>query len=481
MKAIKIMEKNISTAIFQFIIPFSIKEGSEPSIYSCLERLHLVPFQLSNLEQEKQFYGKIRVSHHDLEKYFVPFTNKLLFPEEMDKKGFRRYSKEINLVGILKNPYMQVPFTLHSIDVIICPFEQGFITLRTEITNQTLSKAIEFASSLKTMNHVSIEFRGDVHWTLSSLLFDCLVPGLYQFVDENNSGKTLFGSLPFTNEGDIYVQTLIIYQEKQQLDVIDIYRIGVLNGLDAEGNAFIEANNPDYIKKYVEENSYDCWLPSRGYFLTDCTFTCIAKEDFKSQTIAGQMYGEIYYSLLIHLFHRMVFLKIIHQYAGISVENNTKKVGKLIYLINSFTSNYFFLISPSQTKGKELFNLLRKQFHIDYFYDITKETLFTLFKYEENSVTKKDSALLLILTVYTVICGIFSMNLYTHDLVGNIPWSHLNDYNPFETFAVIVVFSGIMVAWFLLLQSLFQAYIKRKDQKKWVQQTFLFSKKPTNK
>jgi hypothetical protein len=479
MQAIKIIEKNIQTGIFQFMIPFSLKEGSEASLYSYLEKSHFQLFELKNLDQENQFYGTYHIKHRQLEKFFLPFTNKLLFPQQDDIKGFRRYSKPLNEKVLLRCHNTHIPFLLHSIDVTLCPFELAFLTIRTEIKDQTLSDSIEFVSIIKSMEHVVLELQGTVYWTFSSFTFDFLVPGFMKFINQAILNGMVFEPFPSTDFGGMYVQSLLSFSENETIDTVDVYRIGNLNGLDSDGKPYVQANNLDYIKKCVEKNSYDCWLPDRGYFLTDSTFSCMTNEDEMSVTdLVVQMYGEIYYSLLIQVFHKMVFLKIVKLYAAINVENDTKEVGKLIYVINSFTSNYFFLISPSQTKGKELFNLIRKSCDIDYFYNITKEVLFTLFKYEENTVTKKDSSLLLILTVYTVICGIFSMNLFTHDLVGNIPWSHLNDYNPFETFAVFVVFSGILVAWILLIQSLYQAYVKRKNKKKWVQQTVIISKKP---
>jgi hypothetical protein len=478
MQAINIIEKNVLTGIYQFIIPFSLK-NTEPILFQYLKNSDFQAFNLKEVEQENKFYGRYRISHRDLEQYFLPFTNRILFPQANDLKGFRRYSKSLNEKAVLKKNANQIPFSLHSIDITICPYELCFLTLRTEINHLPLSEAIEFASAFQTLEQAGIEFRGDVFSTVTRFIFDSLIPGFTEFLESSYLDSAVFQSFPIAEHGGMFVHSLISLSESENVDVVDVYRAGMLNGLSSEGMPNVQPNNYDYIRRYVDENSFDCWLPNRYYFITDITFTCITNEDETQFTqLASEIYGQVYYSLFIQLFHKTVFLDIVNIYAKLNIENDTKGIAKLIYIINSFTSNYFFLISPSQTNGKELFKLLRKHFNIDFFYDITKEALFTLFKYEENTVTKKDSTLLLILTVYTVICGIFSMNLFTHDLVGNIPWSHLKNYNPFESFAVFVVFSGILVAWVLLIQSIYQAIIKRRNIKKWAQQTVLSSKRP---
>ena len=110
-------------------------------------------------------------------------------------------------------------------------------------------------------------------------------------------------------------------------------------------------------------------------------------------------------------------------------------------------------------------------------YANTKDILFSLVKYEDNNVAKNDSMLLLVLTLYTVICGIFSMNLFTHDLQGNIKLDHFKSYNPFEYFAVFIVFSGIIVVGTLAIKGITQWYQNITNRKKWVRNTVWSSKK----
>ena len=66
----------------------------------------------------------------------------------------QRYSKDLNLTGHLTTNLISVPFNIHSIDVTLCPYELGFLTIRTEVNtapNMTLSEAIEFAARFRVL------------------------------------------------------------------------------------------------------------------------------------------------------------------------------------------------------------------------------------------------------------------------------------------------------------------------------------------
>lgn len=477
MQQINLIEKNVSTGLFQFIFSFSLVEGSKQNFITFFENQEFQAFQLNQLENENAFYGNFRVSHRDMEKYFFPNTNNILFPQASENTGFQRYSKSLNLKAILTNNHITIPFRLHSIDLTICPFELGFITLRTEISDLLFSQAIEYASSFQSIKEAEIELLGEVYPRINDFIFEALLPGLMSFLDMKSLRGVFFQEEPFAGNEQIYVQSLLSFNENQQIELADVYRSGFLNGLDADSKPFINSKNLKYIQQYVQGNSDDCWAPNRYYFFGTSCFTCISNESkMTTDQLASQFYGEFYYSLLVNLYHKSVFLKIARDYSKLKIDTDSKEIRKLIYLINSFTSNYFYLSDFGLTREQKLYDLFRKTFNIDLLYNNTKETLITLVKYDENTVTKKDSIILLILTLYTVVCGIFSMNLFTNDLKGKIHWSHLKDYNPFENFAIFIVFSGLLVATILLILNLFQSYSNWKNRKKWVKQIVFSSK-----
>ena len=149
-----IEEKDVTTAIFQFIFPFSFKTGYEQNMFPFLQKNDFRPFRLDHLENENTYYGKFQVSHQNMEAYYLSFTNKILFPHSEHQKGLQRYSKDLNLTGHLTTNLISVPFKIHSIDVTLCPYELGFLTIRTEVEtapNMTLSEAIEFAARFRVL------------------------------------------------------------------------------------------------------------------------------------------------------------------------------------------------------------------------------------------------------------------------------------------------------------------------------------------
>jgi hypothetical protein len=150
---------------------------------------------------------------------------------------------------------------------------------------------------------------------------------------------------------------------------------------------------------------------------------------------------------------------------------------KLIYSINSFTANYFSLELISQSPSREVFFLLREKFNIELMYKEAKQTLYSLFKYQENVNAKRESLLLLLLTLYSVIGQMFGMSLVTGDFIGKIKWGHVLKYNPVEYFALIVAASGIIISIVLGIKNIRDWLLDRRVRKKWVRQTVMSSTK----
>lgn len=474
MQPIELKEKHVSTALFQFIIPFSLKAGTDHDLSLYLEEQDFTPFQLSDVHMEQAFYGSYHVSHRDLEAFFLPLTNKILFPTSEQQKGFQRYTKKLDINSLLTARHVSIPFHIHSVDLFICPYDLGFLTIRSEINNLPLSQTIEFADCLRIMEpqlqKSKIEYGGKVYPLIMDFLFDYLVPQLTNYM--NNEAVT------FLTRQKMYVQSLLSISGEGHIDSVDVYRIGTLCGLNSAGNPYVRANNLEYISNYINDYSYNRWAPTTSYLIDEQSFSCVTIEkEFELSFLIEQFYGPFYYVLLINLFHKFVLLKITDDFAVMNINQDKKEVDKLIYTINSFTSTYFFAEYPVSTEGQELFNHLRKSFIIDNLYSNTKDILSSLFKYDENNMTKRDSLVLLILTLYTVLCGIFSMNLFTHDLKGNIKWSHFKYYNPLEYFAVGILLSGIIVVAILGFQSLYQAIQDRIKRKKWLEKSVTSSKK----
>ncbi|MGG5254386.1 hypothetical protein ACQYAD_12900 [Neobacillus sp. SM06] len=488
MNTIELKEKKLDVGLFQFIFPFSLKDGSEPDVFSWLRNHDFRSFRLNQLEDETRYYGSFHVSHRDIEAYYLPFTNKLLFPHSDNEKGFHRFSKALNKPFYLETEQVNIPFDIHSLDVIICSYQLGFLTVRTQIAEsaqRTLSEAIEFASRFRVLEPRTTRDRktkihdGDHTYNqIENFLFDQLLPGITVYFDWENSKGSYFETFPFFEDERMYVQALISLNEEEEITYPDIYRTVGLTGINQAGKPFVGANNLEYIKTYLKKHSYERWAPNTYYVMEEHCFVCITNETQEMLPIlASQMYGEFYYGLLLNLFHKIVLLTIANDYSKINIDRDTKEINKLIFTINSFTANFFFLELATQSQGRDLFIYLRKVFKIDLLYNDTRQTLSSLFKYQENAATKKDSTLLLILTLYTVIGGIFGMNLVIDDLKGKIHWQKMLSYSPFEYIALFLAISGLFISVFLGIQNLIQWRKEKKEKKRWMSETIISGKK----
>lgn len=488
MHRIEVHESELSTAIFQFIFPFSFKDGTENEIYPFLKKQQFSPFRLDNVEDEKRYYGHFQVSHRDIEAYYLPFTNKILFPHTQDDKGFHRFSKKVSQKGNLQTELTNIPFQIHSLDITICPYQLGFLTIRTELdvsNGVTLSEAIEFAARFRVLEprttrdrKTKIYFEQSCYHQIENFIFDRLLPGLTKYFDWENSKGSYFETFPFFEDERMYVQALLSVNPEQEITKADVYRTVGLTGLDQNGKPLIGAHNEEYIERYLKEHAFDRWAPNTYYAMEEHCFACVSNETNEVVSIlARQMYGEFYYGLLLNLFHKIVLLKIANSYSKININRDTTEIERLIFTINSFTANFFFLELATQSQGRDIFIYLRKIFKIDLLYNDTRQTLFSLFKYQENASAKKNSLLLLILTLYTVIGGIFGMNLVIGDLKGKIYWGKMVSYNPFEYIALFLALSGLVVSAILGIQNFIQWRVDKKNKKNWMTETIMSGKK----
>lgn len=488
MRGIDLIEKNVSAAIYQLLLPFPIQPGSEQKIISLLKENGFNAFHLQHMQNTAECDGPFHGIHPYLKTGFSPLTNKILFPSNDYEKGFHMYTKALSLKGCIIKNKIKIPFKIYSIDIILCPFDIGILSIKTEITfpeNLPLSVAIEFGSCFQIFSsrnipkQLKMECGGKIFVDMDTFLFTLLVPeGMKNFlhqIPENEPGT--HESVYLGLEG-IYVQSFLKFQKGETIDITDVYRTGNLCGLTDNGNPYITANNMDYIEQKIKGQSYERFAPNTFYYVDEDCFTCLTKEDGSGfDQLLSQFFTEHYLLLVINLFHRMVLLKCLEDYSRIKIKQDSQQIRKLLFSLNSFTSNYFYPVLPANSINKELFELFKKAFSINVLYNDSKEMIFSLFKDEENTVTRKDSFLLLILTMYTVVCGIFSMNLFTDDLKGKIKWHHLFHYNFFEYLAVCIVFSGMIVTMILGIQHFFQSLKVRKEKKKWLQQTVVSSKK----
>lgn len=473
-------EPALHTALLQFIFPFSIKDGEDQKLVRQLKQDGFTRFFLDNKELEDAYYGEgYCVSHEKMERSYLPFAAHVLFPREKDDEdSFRRFSRVNGLACTLEMPRQSVHFRVLSTDVILCPFQLGFLTVRIRIEEETLpfSLALEFADRFRTLEDATIQDRQtSIHCGSKSFeqvedfVFKNLVSGLMPFLDQSEIDGAYFETLPFFVDERMLVQAFYGFIPEEETDELDMklrYRASQLDGLDMNGKPYISASDPEYIEQYCGEHSYNRWGPDTYYLTNEQTFCCLsrAEPDMATQLV-NQMYGEYYYGLLLSIFHKIVLLKLANLHSRLRINHDYDEIENLIFLINKFSAKFYFLELISQSQGREIFFQLRKIYGNDALFEEVKMTLNDLFQYQDKFQAKRRDTLLMILTVFTVVSGIYGMNQVIEDLKGRIDWSKLLEYSPFEYLALFVTFTGIAASIFLTLKELWNGIRSRRRKR----------------
>ncbi|OMF93355.1 hypothetical protein [Paenibacillus sp. FSL R7-0273] len=460
-------EPALHTALLQFIFPFSIKNGEDDKLIRQLKQDGFTRFFLDNKELEDAYYGEgYCVSHEKMERSYLPFAAHVLFPREKDKDSFRRFSKANDLSCSLEMPGRSIAFKVLSTDMFLCPFQLGFVTIRVRIEEDTLpfSVALEFADRFRTLEDANLQDKGtSVQYgdksydQVEDFVFDYLVPSLKPFLDQSELDGAYFETLPFFVDERMMVQGFygLEHGDEEEIGIDLKFRAAQLDGLDGNGQPYMSASNPDYIADYCREHSYSRWGPDTFYMTNEQTFCCLskAKPEIAVQ-LANQMYGEYYYGLLLSLFHKIVLLKLSNLHSRLRIDRDYDEIENLIFLINKFSAKFYFIELISQSQGREIFFQLRKVYGNDALFGEVKMTLDDLFQYQDKFQAKRRDTLLMILTIFTVVSGIYGMNQVIEDLKAPIDWSKLLEYSPFEYLALFVTFTGISVSIFMTLKEL---------------------------
>ncbi|WP_271751139.1 hypothetical protein [Cohnella sp. JJ-181] len=453
-------DQRIREANFQFLFPFSLTNDCHSDVKRTLEAEGFVPFRLNALELEDAFYGpKHRVSHRDMERYYLPFTNHVLFPPEDNEESFQRMSKALGTTGVLRTRYFDAPFALHAVDVVLCPFDTGFITLRVQLLKEdaTLTEAVEFADRLRALQDAhsedrssSIFYEGETYQEVQDFIFQAIVPHMVEHLDRTPMDGAYFEELPYLIDERMYVMASYAYPEETRISLLDRYRATRLDGLDDNGDPYISAYYIPYIEEYCRGTSLERWAPYAYYHTDESCFCCLSSlNEHKADAIVNRMYGEYYYGLLLNLFHRIVLLKLSNAYSRVRMERDTDKTELLIRDITTFSAKYNFLEVVSQSQGREIFLQMRRMYGNEELFEDVKQTLTDLFKYQDNANSRRSSYLLTVLTIYTVISGIYGMNQVIDDLESPIKWGEMPGYSFFQWIALAVTFSGLLVAFLL--------------------------------
>lgn len=470
----------VQTSQFQFMFPFMLKDYVNADLVSTLLGDGFEFFKLENEDQEQKFYGGNKVSHRSLEKFFLPNIEKILFPETVkDLAGLRRFTKTINLECDMESEHIRTSFKIPSFDIIICPFQIGIMNIRVDLPEElSLSDSLHFSSEFRVMEPIEdddsiriIQCENESYYKVKDFIFHALCTKIQDYIDEQNEASPYFGSLPFFMDERMYMIGYFDLNEDSEITATDLFRVGHLYGYNPDGTPFIGANNSKYIDRYYEKNVYDRWADETYFVVSDYTFSCVTKssDEKLNKVLANGMYGKHFYSILLYFFYKIVLMKLSYEQSEIEINKDKDDIEELILKITDFSSRYYFPEVNSSTVGKEIFTIVKDVFQIDYLYSYVKTTLETLYQNHEKLTSKRHNYLLQILTIYTVISGIYGMNLVIQDWEGEIKWSKIPGYSFFEWISLIVAISGITVGTilgFFALKNWMKENLKKHKKRK---------------
>ncbi|MHA6252435.1 hypothetical protein ACXYMZ_10835 [Oceanobacillus sp. CAU 1775] len=182
-----------------------------------------------------------------------------------------------------------------------------------------------------------------------------------------------------------------------------------------------------------------------------------------SEEITRQMYSEYFYTLLLIFYFKLVLLKLSYNYSQTEFEKDHLEIEILTMMINEFSSKIYLPEFTSKQTGTEMASLIISIFEVEKLHDKVTQTLSTLFQDEEKLKDKRLNFLLQVITFYTVISGIYGMNLVIENLSGDIKWSEFANLSIFEWTAVFITVTGIILSAVMSYYFIRRWLIERKD------------------
>lgn len=441
----------IKRAYMTFLFPFAYSTKNRQKIGEVLLKEGFTFFTLNNTALENAFYGDTTIIHEELAQFFYPFLEDKLFPYDMNSPDFIRFSKAFYTQGSLHHLDSRIHYEIMSIDVTLCPFGNGIITVRTNITDtpHDISDILNFIHYFRVLEAKLREEKGASHHfsfghcsSTSELLFNYFIPYLLPFLQHQQDNS--YEGLPFFEDERMYASAYLIAEKEADILPEHLFRLGQVDGRTPAGKPFISSTNAQYIAQYVQDHAHTRWAPN-SYIITSAqaqmTLTNVPFE--KCTHSIQEFMGTHYYNLFIHYFYKMMLLKLSYEYSEIKWGKDKLVVNELIELITKFSARYYFEEVIVRTEGREISQMLRKLFRINEHYVETKATLDSLYRTQEDQSDNRSNNLLFILTVFTVVSGIYGMNLVIEGWKDSSDFESIWSYTLFEWLAFITALSGI--------------------------------------
>lgn len=471
MKPMEITPLDIEHGYVNFLFPFAFHEKKRQELIDELEREDYTFFCLNKTELEDAFYGPgIAVRHAELEQFFFPFVEDKLFPSSPHDNSFSRFSRSFEEYGELLVDGSTTPFQLHSLDITLCPFGIGLLTIRLEVNNEmALHHMLNFIHHFRVVEAKLDEEKGAIiraaERTFNSTndyIFQHMIPCLHPFILREHRLPGYFGTLPYFEDERMYSSAFIFAKSGQQLTNDQIYRLGQLDGINLKGEPFISSTSPNYVERYLKRHANDRSAPFTYTVTSEYTHSTVTVCDPSDmQDELRQFMSTHYYNLLLHYFYRIMLLRLSFEHSNVSWKKDEAYVEELIEMISKFSARYYFGEVSVRTTGKEHAKTFVDVFHLDETFQEVRDTLQELYRTQENQADKQQNFLLFMLTTFTVVSGIYGMNLVIEDWKGFTDWGKAPGYSFFEWVALVVALSGIALS-FLLIVTTIATTIKKK-------------------
>ena len=321
---------------------------------------------------------------------------------------------------------------------------------------------IDMFRRLDKPEYFSIAINGKEFSETKRLIFEEYCPWLEGHLSKKEH-TTYFGSLPFFIEERMQVYYYVSFEKDTILDEVTLYRAGLIKGYDEDGMPYAGAKSMEYIRRFCEKHVYDRWADESYYIISNYSFVCLSNESKeKSRLIAERMYGENFYTNILLFFNRLLLLQLSYENTQLRVNDRKGSIEKLIIRITNFSAQFYQPEVHSRIFGKELYIKMKEIFHMDELYNHVNRTLGNLYKNHEKLTGKRHEYLLTFLTIYTVISGIYGMNLVIEqDWKGSINWSQAASYSLFEYIALFVALTGITMGGVLGIVTIYK-WVKEK-------------------
>lgn len=451
----------LNQAYMTFLFPFSFREKERGNLAEHLRKNHFTFFSLDQKDLEKEYYGEnIKVQHEELDQYFLPFLEHKLFPSRTDQQGFLRFSKKVNETFTLEVHDTNFSFLINSIDIIVCPFGIGLITIRTEMDQdqEQLCEVLDFMNHFRVLEPKLDEEKGAIirkadreFHTTNEFVFGYLCPSVKSFIVHDEKQTGYFGSLPYFEDERMLSSGFFIATGEHQIKNDHLFRMGQLDGKNPDGKSFMSSTNKEYIERYLDKHLHDRWAPDSYTVTSDhAQITVSIKTPQQLDRPLSQFMGTHHYNLMLHYFYKIMLLRMSFEYSQVQWKQDEDYVEELIELISKFSARYYFGQVSSRSEGKELTHTYREIFHLSSLYEEVKQTLNELYRAQENQANKRHNMLLFMLTVFTVVSGIYGMNLVIEDWKGKTDWSKVPGYSFFEWISLITALAGISLSIILL-------------------------------